>query len=354
MPSLVQRGDVYYAQYFDSSKTPKRRRFSLHTKRRREAERELARLEDEGFDPWSTAPPEKPEPADTLGEAVDAYMASCNHLSKHTVRTYRSIFHLFREHLGLSYQVSEISPADVLAFLDSTSAKAVTRKKYVNHLGYLFRYLEKRGAMERDISKDVKLPRVPDAPPKAMTESEVERMCQAIRDWVEEMKDDPRSPDYRWMADLIRANVHLGLRLGEVVHARWDWVDLERGTLTVQSTDEFTTKRGTMRTIPLSKRARAILSGMDQSTKYIWMHRGRKLKLHWTSMTFARFRDKAGITSGITFHSMRHAFGTWLAERGVPINVIAEMMGHHSVTVTERYARCRPATAMHWINVSFG
>lgn len=97
---------------------------------------------------------------------MDAYMLSCSHLSRHTLRTYRSIFNLFRDHLGASYEVFRIEPRDVIAFLDGTEANEVTRHKYVNHLGYLFRFLVERDAVETDLSKEVKLPKAARTRPK--------------------------------------------------------------------------------------------------------------------------------------------------------------------------------------------
>jgi len=160
MASLVSLSSgIYYAKFYDAERSPNRKRVSLKTRNRRLAERLLAKLESKyllgTFDPWSP-----PEPAATsqaacgdlrmLGDAVDAYMASCSHLSKYTLRTYRSIFKLFREHLGDGYPVTHITPADVLGFLDSTDANPVTRHKYLKHLGYLFRYLVRRGVLKRD------------------------------------------------------------------------------------------------------------------------------------------------------------------------------------------------------------
>lgn len=46
----------------------------------------------------------------------------------------------------------------------------------------------------------------------------------------------------------------------------------------------------------------------------------------------------AGV-SGFRWHDLRHTFGSRLAEKGVPITVIKELMGHSTITVTMRYAQ---------------
>jgi len=40
----------------------------------------------------------------------------------------------------------------------------------------------------------------------------------------------------------------------------------------------------------------------------------------------------------ITLHTLRHTFGSWLAVEGVPLRAIQKLMGHKSITTTERYA----------------
>lgn len=38
----------------------------------------------------------------------------------------------------------------------------------------------------------------------------------------------------------------------------------------------------------------------------------------------------------LTFHSLRHAFASYAAHRGVPISVLSEVMGHSNIGVTQR------------------
>ena len=48
------------------------------------------------------------------------------------------------------------------------------------------------------------------------------------------------------------------------------------------------------------------------------------------------------ITDRITFHTLRHTFGSWHAINGTPINVIRELMGHADISTTERYLHLAP------------
>lgn len=51
---------------------------------------------------------------------------------------------------------------------------------------------------------------------------------------------------------------------------------------------------------------------------------------------FEPARDEAGLKPTLTFHSLRHAFASIAASRGVPVTVLSEIMGHSDVGVTQR------------------
>ena len=51
---------------------------------------------------------------------------------------------------------------------------------------------------------------------------------------------------------------------------------------------------------------------------------------------FAPAREKAGLPEHVTFDDLRHAFASRAAHRGVPVNVLSEILGHSHVGVTQK------------------
>ncbi|RMG87492.1 MAG: integrase, partial [Bacteroidetes bacterium] len=50
---------------------------------------------------------------------------------------------------------------------------------------------------------------------------------------------------------------------------------------------------------------------------------------------FEKARDKAKVSKLVTSHGLRHSFATHLIEKGVPLHVVQELLGHYSIKTTE-------------------
>jgi hypothetical protein len=62
-------------------------------------------------------------------------------------------------------------------------------------------------------------------------------------------------------------------------------------------------------------------------------------------MKAAGMEHRCGRKGGITFHSLRHTFGTRMAAVGVPMRTLQEWMGHRDFTTTLVYADFAPDPA---------
>jgi len=73
------------------------------------------------------------------------------------------------------------------------------------------------------------------------------------------------------------------------------------------------------------------------------------VKIIEISKSFSRAIKRLGFNEGITdrrqkvcFHTLRHTFASWLAQAGEPLLTIKELLGHKTMSMTERYSHLSP------------
>ncbi len=137
---------------------------------------------------------------------------------------------------------------------------------------------------------------------------------------------------------------HAGMRKNEIVEARPEWFDLERGSLTIRETPTFRPKDRQERTVPLTTGFRAFLASYGLRAPYmIRPEKEREGAIYRVDFTraFENHARRMGMP-WLTLHVMRHTFASLLASAGVSIYKIAKWMGDDVGTVQKHYAKLLP------------
>jgi integrase len=81
-----------------------------------------------------------------------------------------------------------------------------------------------------------------------------------------------------------------------------------------------------------------LASTFSQETDFVFASKNGTPLQHRNVQTrgFEPARDEAGIDSRLTFHSLRHAFASRCASRGIPIQTLSAVIGHRDIGVTQR------------------
>ena len=149
-----------------------------------------------------------------------------------------------------------------------------------------------------------------------------------------------------------------GLRIGEVCHLRTDVdVDLKRKLIRIQARGgeyPWTPKtENSEADVPMSVELHRILSeharlGFAGERYFIRLNRKdqpmkvntlEKYTEHWFKAVGLRYGSKG---DGLTNHSLRHTYGSWMAQANVPLLKIAKLMRDTPETVAKFYARLMP------------
>jgi len=140
-------------------------------------------------------------------------------------------------------------------------------------------------------------------------------------------------------AAALRLLIFTGARLREILHLKWEEVDMERGLLFLQ--DSKTRKK----TIVLSAAALAVLASLTRVSIYVIpgepitrsdgsvIERPRAdLKRPWAVVS-----RSAGLT-GVRIHDLRHTYASVGAGGGLGLQIIGKLLGHAQASTTARYA----------------
>ncbi len=142
--------------------------------------------------------------------------------------------------------------------------------------------------------------------------------------------------------NIIIVSFYTGCRLGEVINLKWSNVDLKNKMIVIGD-EQFRTKSGKRRTIPLCNEVYDLLSkckGKELSTnEYVFSKsNGFPYNKDFVSGIFKEGCRNAGLDEGVHFHTLRHSFASNLANAGAPIIVIRDLMGHADVGTTQIYS----------------
>lgn len=145
--------------------------------------------------------------------------------------------------------------------------------------------------------------------------------------------------------DMALLSLHCGLRAGEIFSLTWGTIDFDHGLITL-----LDTKSGKTRTLSMTDDVRAALTAMEKGKngELVFSSSNGK-KIMFMSQTFPRAVKEIGLNDGITdrrqrvtFHSLRHSFASWLVMEGISLYEVKELLGHASLTMTERYSHLEP------------
>ena len=140
------------------------------------------------------------------------------------------------------------------------------------------------------------------------------------------------------IAPLLRWRLHTGLRRSDLLNLQWSAVDLKNRQVRL-----VTSKTATPVVIPLSATAVTALQEcrsrkMASAAWVFTQQEGNRYSLSTLTRHFKMAKKLAGITRRFRSHDCRHTAASKLAS-AVSLQVIANVLGHSSTKMAERYAR---------------
>ena len=274
-------------------------------------------------------------------QRFEAYLRVERRASVHTLQAYLSDLSQYASWMSArGAALIPSSPALVRGFVSSAAGEAgpVTLARKLSAIRSFYRYLVKEGLAATNPARAVASPRQPKRLPEVLPEEETAALVEAPGS-----DGDPLHLRDRAFMELLYAS---GLRVSELTGLDLDGLDLAQGLVRVLG------KRRKERMVPVGGQARSALqrylsearprlaarpAGRTAGQALFLNFRGGRL----TGRSVARLIDgwvkKVGLPRHVHPHVLRHCFATHLLTNGADLRGIQELLGHASLSTTQRY-----------------
>ena len=261
-------------------------------------------------------------------------------LSPHTAKAYRTDLAQmgrFLEARGRG-DLSEVTTRDLRAFLASLSSlAATTRARKLSALRTFFDWVAEERGDGRNPARALGAPRKAQRLPHVLSAGEAARLAEpnarpsTLRREVLLARD----------AVIVELLYGSGLRVSECVGLDIQQLDLRKGEVRVLG------KGSKERIVPLSAAAvdavqewlvvRTLLQPAAEESALVLNARGGRLSARSAARLIKQRGLVAGVAKDVHPHALRHSFATHLLEGGADLRSIQEMLGHASLSTTQKY-----------------
>ncbi len=275
-------------------------------------------------------------------ERFERYLQVERDVSPHTLLAYRRDIAGFGRFLAATLNVAspglpEIRSVDVhllrsfLARLGKDCRRSTIGRKMAA-LRTFFRFLVREGLIEVNPAESLGIPRQEKPLPQTLS---VDEACNLL--------DATAGGDILTLRDraILETLYSCGLRVSELTGLDIGGVDLEERLVRVLG------KGRKERIVPLGRKARAALVAYleernwpEPSAPLFLNHRGGRLSARSVERNLKKHLLRAGILKDATPHTLRHSFATHLlVEGGADLRAIQELLGHASLSTTQKYTQ---------------
>lgn len=237
--------------------------------------------------------------------------------------------------------LSDLTKEKLTSFVEERlrSVSNYTVKRDIANLSSSFTYAVSKKYLNHNLCEGIKKPKIIERLPMFFNEAEFQTLLRVIEDLD--------------LKDLITFAVNTGLRQSDLINLEWHQINFQNQSLILDNRNSRT-KSGKVHSIPLNIKALQILTDRQITTpnsERVFMYQSKPIKQMFISHKFKKFVKKAGLNPKLSFHSLRHTFGSWLVQKGVSIYQVSKLLTHSDLRVTQIYAHLRTEDLRASINL---
>ena len=282
-------------------------------------------------------------------ELFIAFLRDQKGYSPHTIRNYINDLRQFSEFLSSKdssshterngdLDVDAIDPLIIRRYVGSLYGRlkrtSIARK--LSAVRSFFLFLEKQGLRKGNPAADIATPKLEKYVPTYLPVDDVFRLLE---------RPDRRKPLGLRDLALLEVLYSCGIRAGELEGLNISSIDFEERLIKV------TGKGDRERIVPIGRQALSAVreyldatqhlrrkgGGSSQNSPLFINFRGGRLSTRSIGRVVKKYVKETGLTYEISPHSMRHTFATHLLDGGADLRSVQEMLGHTSLSTTQKY-----------------
>ncbi|MDD3559227.1 MAG: tyrosine-type recombinase/integrase [Melioribacteraceae bacterium] len=328
----------------------KRTKISTKTTDKKEAEKFL-----KSFVPplkekrTETEEPKEKKVSIKLSSFIEEYKTyvSNTYSEKYLKKAVKPSFAALQKHIK-DMPLNQISTRIIDQFISSASASSKhSASLYHRTLKAAFNKAVVWNYLEANPFDKIKAPKVPKSFPVFISESELIVILN--------------NTQMQLMKDIFTTAFYTGMRLGELVNMKWNWIDFKENIITVKNSSDFNSKNKRERIIPIHQKVQTILKNRYQLGKFentLVFSRypapsgeGIKLNEDFVSKQFKKAVRTAKLNDKIHFHTLRHSFASALVQRGISLYAVKELLGHGNIKTTQIYSHLQKDNLLDAVNL---
>ena len=276
----------------------------------------------------------------TLSEFIDNFASVLStNIRQSTLRSYKLAVNQFIAAVG-DKNLNDYTSEDIVHFqrywqekkLANTSVNA-----YYRGVKSVFAHAVRHDYLRTNPFHKVREIRIAQSAPKYLSQTELQSLLAQV-------KSDT-------LRDLFLVCALSGLRRSEALNLKAEHIDLQNRVIRVVNTDEFSTKSGKFRNVPMHESLLPVFEKRMNGNGYLFSKAGGfKLNPDYVSHVFQSAVKDANLDSAYHLHTLRHTAASHLVNAGVSLYTVQNILGHSSPTVTQKYSHLAPNTLNESIN----
>jgi site-specific recombinase XerD len=188
----------------------------------------------------------------------------------------------------------------------------------------------------------IKTPKLPKSLPLFISESELIEILN--------------NTNSQLMKNIFTMAFYTGMRLGELLNMKWNWIDFTQNIITIKNSNQFISKNKRERIIPIHQKVKSILQarfqlGKPENNLVFYKYEDVKLNEDFVSKQFKKAVRAAKLNDKIHFHTLRHSFASALVQRNVSLYAVKELLGHENIKTTQIYSHLQQENLNNAVNL---